>query len=131
MKTQLEEQQIQLDKSEKTVEKIREKTLLEQFGRNTQCVYYGIVDDKNENNEKLVKYGNSNNLQQRVDQHKKTYTNFRLVNAFKVENKLYIENSIKNDEELIPYKRSIEIKNTFCIKNYMVLYLLTNLLETL
>ena len=108
-KQQLENQKIssQLEK-----ELLREKTLIEQFPVNTQCVYYGIVDDKNENNEKLVKYGNSNNLQQRVDQHKKTYTNFRLVNAFKVENKLYIENSIKNDEELIPYKRSIEIKNT-------------------
>ena len=59
-----------------------------------------------------TKYGNSNNLQQRVDQHKKTYTNFRLVNAFKVENKLYIENSIKNNEELIPYKRTLEINET-------------------
>lgn len=93
-------------------ELLREKTLLEQFPVNTQCVYYGIIDNTNENNEQLVKYGNSNNLQQRVEQHKKIYTNFRLVNAFKVDNKLHIENAIKNCQEIIPYKRIIEIKNT-------------------
>jgi hypothetical protein len=109
LKHKLEDQKIssQLEK-----ELLREKTILEQFPVNTQCVYYGIIDNTNENNEKLVKYGNSNNLQQRVEQHKKIYTNFRLVNAFKVDNKLHIENSIKNCIEIMPYKRNIEIKNT-------------------
>lgn len=93
-------------------ELLREKTLLDQFPVNIQCVYYGIIDNTNDNNEQLVKYGNSNNLQQRVEQHKKVYTNFRLVNAFKVDNKQHIENAIKNCQEIIPYKRSIEIKNT-------------------
>lgn len=92
-------------------ELLREKTLLEQFPLNTQCVYYGIIDNTNENNEQLVKYGNSNNLQQRVEQHKKIFTNFRLVNAFKVDNKLHIENAIKKCQEIIPHKRTIEIKN--------------------
>ena len=108
LKEKIENQKI-LNKLEK--ELLREKTLIEQFSVNTQCVYYGLIDDTNENNEQLIKYGNSNNLQQRVEQHKKTYTNFRLVNAFKVENKLHIENTIKNCEEIIPYKRVIEIKN--------------------
>ena len=108
LKEKIENQKI-LNKLEK--ELLREKTLIEQFSVNTQCVYYGLIDDTNENNEQLIKYGNSNNLQQRVEQHKKTYTNFRLVNAFKVENKLHIENAIKNCEEIIPYKRVIEIKN--------------------
>jgi hypothetical protein len=109
LKQKLENQKIsnQLEK-----ELLREKTLLEQFPVNTQCVYYGIIDNTNDDNEQLVKYGNSNNLQQRVEQHKKIYTNFRLVNAFKVENKLHIENSIKNCPEIMPYKRAIEIKNT-------------------
>lgn len=109
LKHKLENQKLsnQLEK-----ELLREKTLLEQFHVNTQCVYYGIIDNTNENNEQLVKYGNSNNLQQRVEQHKKIYTNFRLVNAFKVDNKLHIENSIKNCQEIIPHKRTIEIKNT-------------------
>lgn len=107
-KQKLENQKLssQLEK-----ELLREKTLLEQFPLNTQCVYYGIIDNTNENNEQLVKYGNSNNLQQRVEQHKKIYTNFRLVNAFKVDNKLHIENAIKKCQEIIPHKRTIEIKN--------------------
>lgn len=108
-KQKLENQKL-TNKLEK--ELLRERTLIEQFPLNTQCVYYGIIDNTNENNEQLVKYGNSNNLKQRVEQHKKIYTNFRLVNAFKVENKLHIEKSIKNCPEIIPYKRAIEIKNT-------------------
>ena len=107
LKLENQKQSTQLEK-----ELLRERTLLEQFPVNTQCVYYGIIDNTNENNEQLIKYGNSNNLQQRVEQHKKIYTNFRLVNAFKVENKLHIENSIKNCAEIIPHKRTIEIKNT-------------------
>jgi len=119
-KQKLENQKIsnQLEK-----ELLREKTLLEQFPVNTQCVYYGIIDNTNEDNEQLVKYGNSNNLQQRVEQHKKIYTNFRLVNAFKVDNKLHIENAIKNCQEIIPYKRNIEIKNT----NYTELIAINNI----
>ena len=120
LKEKIENQKI-LNKLEK--ELLREKTLIEQFSVNTQCVYYGLIDDTNENNEQLIKYGNSNNLQQRVEQHKKTYTNFRLVNAFKVENKLHIENAIKNCEEIIPYKRVIEIKNV----NYTELLSINNL----
>lgn len=120
LKEKIENQKI-LNKIEKDF--LREKTLIEQFSVNTQCVYYGLIDDTNENNEQLIKYGNSNNLQQRVEQHKKTYTNFRLVNAFKVENKLHIENAIKNCEEIIPYKRVIEIKNV----NYTELLSINNL----
>ena len=120
LKEKIENQKI-LNKLEK--ELLREKTLIEQFSVNTQCVYYGLIDDTNENNEQLIKYGNSNNLQQRVEQHKKTYTNFRLVNAFKVENKLHIENTIKNCEEIIPYKLFIEIKNI----NYTELLSINNL----
>ena len=120
LKHKLENQKLsnQLEK-----ELLREKTILEQFTVNTQCVYYGIIDNTNENKEQLVKYGNSNNLQQRVEQHKKIYTNFRLVNAFKVDNKLHIENAIKNCQEIIPHKRTIEIKNT----NYTELLAINNI----
>lgn len=51
LKTQLEQKQVLLDKSEKTAEKIREKTLLEQFGRNILCVYYGSIDNLSDSNE--------------------------------------------------------------------------------
>ena len=124
LKQKLENQKLS-NQLEKELEKelLREKTILEQFTVNTQCVYYGIIDNTNENKEQLVKYGNSNNLQQRVEQHKKIYTNFRLVNAFKVDNKLHIENAIKNCQEIIPHKRTIEIKNT----NYTELLAINNI----
>ena len=94
------ELKIQLQKqiilSEKEKEKVREKTLIEQFPANTQCVYYGFIDNVSDNKERLVKFGNSNNLKCHVYTHKKTYSNFRLVNAFKVDNKLQIETAIKD-----------------------------------
>jgi regulator of replication initiation timing len=95
-------------------ERIREKTLLEQFSENDQCVYYGLIDNTNDKSEKLIKFGNSNSLRLRIAAHKKTYSNFRLVNAFKVDNKIQIENAIKNHTKLAAYKRTITINN----KNY-------------
>lgn len=62
LKLQLEKTNMELERSEKTREKIREKTLLEQFGSNVQCVYYGVIDDVSDANEKLIKFGNSNNF---------------------------------------------------------------------
>jgi hypothetical protein len=93
-------------------ELLREKTILEQFPHNTQCVYYGIIDNTNSNNENLIKFGNSNFLRDRVDKHKRTFTNFRLVNAFKVENKSQIENAIKKNNIITEKRRSITINNT-------------------
>ena len=90
---------------------IREKTILEQFPNNTQCVYYGVIDNFSYNNEKLIKFGNSNNLKNRVIKHKDTYLNFRLVNAFKVDNKLQIENAIKENTFFQQRLRTITLKN--------------------
>jgi phage anti-repressor protein len=126
LKTQLEQQQIQLEKSEKTAEKIREKTLLEQFGRNTQCVYYGSIDNVSDTNEKLLKFGNSNNLVNRVSQHKDTYTNFRLLNAFKVDNKLQVESEMKEHPLFADRQRTITIKS----KNYVELLSMKDLTFT-
>ena len=126
LKTQLEQNQIQLDKSEKTAEKIREKTLLEHFGRNTQCVYYGSIDNLSDTNEKLLKFGNSNNLAGRVAQHRENYTNFRLLNAFKVDNKLQIENEMKEHPLFIERQRTITIKS----KKYIELLSMNDLTFT-
>jgi len=123
----LEQTQIQLDKSEKTAEKIREKTLLEQFGRNTQCVYYGSIDNLSDSNEKLIKFGNSNNLVGRVTQHKDTYTNFRLLNAFKVDNKTQVENEMKEHPLFVERQRSITIKS----KKYIELLSMNELTFTI
>ena len=110
LKLQLEKTNMELQRSEKTREKIREKTLLEQFGSNVQCVYYGVIDDVSDANEKLIKFGNSNNLKNRVLSHKETYTNFRLLNAFKVENKMQIENAIKEHPMFVERRRAIILK---------------------
>jgi hypothetical protein len=50
--------------------------------------------------ETVIKFGQSNNLNERVKNHKKTYTNFRLYAAFKVKNKIEIENCIKKHSTL-------------------------------
>ena len=97
---QLDSQQIQ---NEKEKEDLKEKTLIEQFPLNTQCIYIGKIDNKTLGkpnskmyHESVIKFGQSNNLSERVKCHKKTYTNFILYNAFKVKNKIEIENLIKN-----------------------------------
>jgi hypothetical protein len=118
LKLQLEQKSVELQKAEVGLQqaenmkdKIREKTLLEQFGNNTQCVYYGLIDNViDTKNEKLIKFGNSNNLKTRVSVHKDTYKNFRLMNAFKVQNKLQIENAIKENALLRDRHRTITIR---------------------
>jgi len=113
LKLQLENKSKQLENvlstSQKEKELLREKTIIEQFSNNIQCVYYGIIDDVSNQGEPLVKFGNSNCLPKRVDVHKKTFSNFRLVNAFKVDNKTQIENIMKTYEPLCKYRRAITI----------------------
>ena len=115
LKLQLEKKTTELQNqiiiSDKDKDKIREKTILDQFPNNTQCVYYGIIDNLSNKNEKLVKFGNSNNLKSRVRTHKDTYLNFRLINAFKVGNKLQIENAIKENVILNERQRSLTLNN--------------------
>ena len=94
----LQKEQLLIQHKEKTEiekEELLEKTLLSQFPVNTQCVYIGKIDDKDGENGNLIKFGNSNDLNERVKTHKKTYTNFRLVAVFKVKNQIEIENCIK------------------------------------
>ena len=102
----------QVTTAEKEKELLRERTLLEQFPDNIQCIYYGIIDNKSEKDEKLIKFGNSNFLRNRVDTHKRRYENFRLINAFKVENKIQIENSLKKHAIINEKRRTITINNT-------------------
>jgi hypothetical protein len=118
LKLQLEQKEQQLEQKEQQIEsvaqdkqKIREKTLLEQFPNNTQCVYYGTIDNLSNNNEKLIKFGNSNNLKNRVIKHKDTYSNFVLINAFKVDNKLQIENALKESKIFVERLRNLTLGN--------------------
>lgn len=96
---QLEIHQIQ---TEKEKEELKERTLIEQFPVNTQCIYIGKIDNKTLGKpnskmyrETVIKFGQSNNLAERVKTHKKTYDNFRLHAAYKVKNKIEIENLLK------------------------------------
>ena len=107
----------QVMKSELEKTKLREKTILDQFPTNTQCVYYGLIDNVSTANEHLIKFGNSNNLRNRILQHRDTYENFRLVNAFKVGNKCEIETAIKCNPIFCTRLRTLSIKN----KNYIEL----------
>lgn len=111
LKLQLENFKNQIVTSEKDKLVIRENTILQQFPNNTQCIYYGIIDNLSDKNEKLIKFGNSNFLKNRVIKHKETYNNFWLVNAFKVDNKLQIENAIKECEFFSQRLRTITLKN--------------------
>jgi len=106
MKIQLEHKNKELEamaqRTEKEKEELKERTLIEQFPVNTQCIYIGKIDNKTLGNpnskmyrETVIKFGQSNNLAERVKTHKKTYDNFRLCAAYKVKNKIEIENLLK------------------------------------
>jgi len=92
----------QVIQTEKEKEKLKEVTLIEQFPLNTQCIYIGKIDNKTLGkpnskmyHETVIKFGQSNNLAERVKRHKNTYDNFRLHAAYKVKNKIEMENCIK------------------------------------
>ena len=106
--TQLHEKDAQTQQEKN---KIREKTLLEQFPSNVQCVYYGRIDNTSTIGEPLIKFGMSNSLNRRVGEHKANFTNFCLMNAFKVSNHIQIENAIKRHPVLKNITRNIIINN--------------------
>ena len=121
LKKQLEQKTLTLEtqkqSSEKEKELLVEKTLIEQFPLNTQCIYYGKIDNKSMDqaprihNETLIKFGQSNNLAERIKCHKKNFLNFRLVAAFKVKNKIEIENAIKKHPQLKKQMRILTVEN--------------------
>ena len=86
-----------------------EKTLISQFPVNTECIYFGTIDNTNADNEKLIKFGHTNNLATRVADHHKKYTNFILAAAFRVHNKVEIENHIKSHPKIKRQLRTIEV----------------------
>jgi hypothetical protein len=112
LREELLEKTKKIENNETEKKRLREKTILEQFPNNVQCIYYGIIENKSEKNESLIKFGHSNNLKARVEKHKKTFQEFYLMNAYKVENKLQIENSIKTDSYLRTLRRTITINDT-------------------
>jgi hypothetical protein len=115
LRTQLLVQKNQLENvlttNQKDKDALRERTLLEQFPKNVQCIYYGAVDNKSVTNENLIKFGYSNDLNRRTEEHKKNFTNFHLINVFRVTNQIQIENAIKAHPILKKKRRNIIIEN--------------------
>ena len=121
----LTEQSIQFEKDK---ELLKEKTIIEQFPLNTQCIYIGKIDNKTLGipghkmyHETVIKFGQSNNLAERVKCHKKTYENFRLYAAYKVKNKIEIENAIKKHATLKKRLRLITLSDDITYRELLAL----------
>jgi hypothetical protein len=114
LKLQLTAKDTEIQNIQKTSEQEKQELILLQFPINTECVYIGSIENTNSNNEKLIKFGQSNNLSVRVQTHKKDFTNFKLIGAFKVQNKVEIENDIKKHAKIKKQIRSLTIND----KNY-------------
>lgn len=90
-------------------QKAIEETLIKQFPINTECIYFGTINNTNKFEDKLIKFGHTNNLYNRVLEHRKNYDNFCLLEAFKVQNKVEIENLIKIHPEIKKQIRTIQV----------------------
>ena len=110
---QLEQSQNKINNHEQEKDLILEQTLILQFPINTECIYYGKIDNITGGNEKanVIKFGQSNNLAERIKCHKKNFQNFRLIAAFKVKNKIQIENAIKKHSILKKRLRLLTVEN--------------------
>ena len=106
-KEQEKHQLIQSSKKEK--QKAVEQATIMQFPLNTECIYFGTIDNTNESGEKLIKFGHTNDLSTRILDHRKKYNNFVLVDAFRVQNKVEIENLIKTYPKIKRQIRSLEV----------------------
>lgn len=107
LKLQLQNKDKLIDEKQKEVE----QALISQFPVNTECIYFGTIDNTNENGEKLIKFGHTNDLSNRISYHHKHYNNFNLKNAFRVQNKVEIENLIKSHPKIKPQLRTIKIND--------------------
>ena len=122
LRLQIEQQKIQLieqktlliehkEMSEKEKQQVLQQTLINQFPVNTLCVYFGVTDNVDEKGQTLLKFGISNNFNERLTAHLKTYTNFRIINVFRVKNHIEIENCIKKHPILKKQRRNKIINN--------------------
>jgi hypothetical protein len=110
------ELRLQVEKNESEIVRINnqknkdiEKVLISNFPVNTECIYIGKIANKSTNGENLLKFGHTNNLSVRVTEHRKNYDNFLLIHAFKVTNKVEIENCIKSNPKIRKQLRTISV----------------------
>jgi len=119
-----QEKQMLIQNTKKEKQKAVEQAIVIQFPVNTECIYFGTIDDTNESGEKLIKFGHTNDLSTRILDHHKKYNNFILVNAFRVQNKVEIENLIKTYPKIKRQIRNIEVNGK--IKTEIIAYDSTN-----
>jgi|694.fasta_scaffold37765_5 hypothetical protein len=114
LKLQLEQKDKELATAQYASQRAAEQATISQFPRNTQCVYLGTTGNRSTESENLVKFGQTNDLQQRVYNHRGTFKDFILITAYRVNNSTEIENLIRRDPKIKKYTREIEING----KNY-------------
>jgi hypothetical protein len=105
----IQEKEAVIQSTKKEKQRAVEQAIIGQFPLNTECIYLGTIDNTNAENEKLIKFGHTNDLSTRVMDHHKKYQNFVLVAAFRVQNKVEIENLIKTYPKIKRNIRSIEV----------------------
>lgn len=116
LKQKLEEKDTIITKKDSEIDKINnqkmkeiEAVIISNFPLNTECVYLGRIDNRSSKNESLIKFGHTNNLGHRVLDHRKTYKNFIVIQAFKVINKVEIETAIKTHPKISNQIRQINV----------------------
>ena len=105
----IEQKENIINTTKKEKQKEVEQATIVQFPLNTECIYFGTIGNTNEEGEKLIKFGHTNDLATRLISHRKQYDNFILCAAFRVQNKVEIENLIKNYPKIKRQIRSIEV----------------------
>ncbi|NBR16053.1 MAG: hypothetical protein EBU01_15970, partial [Crocinitomicaceae bacterium] len=108
------------NKLKKEKQRAVEQATIDQFPLNTECIYFGTIDNTNEQTEQLIKFGHTNDLATRVTDHRKNYNNFILTAAFRVQNKVEIENLIKTYPKIKRQIRSITVNNK--VKTEIIAY---------
>ena len=111
-------------KLKKEKQRAIEQAIITQFPLNTECIYFGTIDNTNEAKENLIKFGHTNDLATRVRDHRKQYDNFILTAAFRVQNKVEIENLIKAYPKIKRQIRTINVNEK--TKTEIVAYDATN-----
>lgn len=115
LRLQLEQKDKQIESVKQEKEQLQQKSrkaveqaIINQFPLNTECVYFGTIDNLH-GEEKLIKFGQTNDLQSRMYCHRSKFDNFVLINAFKVQNKVEIENLVKSHPKIKKQIRQINV----------------------
>jgi hypothetical protein len=120
LKRVTEKAEIEKEMLKREKEKAVESAIMQQFQRNTECIYFGTIENTNDEGETLIKFGQTNDLGRRVNDHRKMYKNFVLVNAFRVHNKVEVENLMKAHPEFKSRIRFIDVNGK--IKTELISY---------